>query len=174
MTHDLPNALAICWGGASFHLNRISLLANKGQKAIMLRWPPEKVASTGATPNNEIRGDGCTVFPHIPENASKMDCPKLCSYGKMWNVIAGCVVVCVWTNEMSVNIIAFGLSYTHSFIHSFIQVPYIDWACEYWLEWRTLLVIYTYYALFISELFLIHENYCLLRAITGSVFFRYI
>lgn len=82
-------------GRTSFHLNRISLLANKEQKAIMLRWLPEKVASSGATPNSEIRGDGCIVLPHIPENASKMDCQKLCSLGHSQNMCSSVAGPCL-------------------------------------------------------------------------------
>ena len=61
----------------------------------MPSWFPEKVTPTGATPNNEIKGDGCTAFPHIPENASKIECQKPHNVGHDQNMCSNVAGACL-------------------------------------------------------------------------------
>lgn len=73
-------------GRASFHLNSISRLASRQQKAIMFDWCTVKSTSAGATPNSDNSGDGSTVLAHILENVWKMDCQKLSRLGHVQNI----------------------------------------------------------------------------------------
>lgn len=58
----------------------------------MFTWYLLKEASTLITPNNAVKGHGCTVFPYILENASKIDSQYPWSFEQvqnMWRSVAG-------------------------------------------------------------------------------------
>ena len=57
-----------------FTLLRLLQCCDISKQSVILHLLRE--TSTGATPNNEIKGDGCNVFTYILEKASKIDCVR--------------------------------------------------------------------------------------------------